>query len=62
MRRGFREIREIKSPEKISDERGKENGSENFRKIKPESGITVEEAKSFIEDLFASMKEKEESN
>ena len=60
--RGFREIREIKSPEKISSTPAAENGSENFRKIKPESGITVEEAKSFIEDLFASMKERERSN
>ena len=57
MRRGFREIREIKIPEKISDERGKEHESENFRKIKPQSGITAEEARAFIDSLFESMRE-----
>lgn len=60
--RGFREIREIKIPEKISSEPVAENGSENFRKIKPQSGITTEEARAFIDSLFESMKEREGSN
>ena len=60
--RGFREIREIKSPEKISSEPAANHESENFRKIKPQTEITTEEAKSFIDDLFASMKEREGSN
>ena len=54
--RGFREIREIKSPEKISSETVNHE-SENFRKIKPQSGITVEEAQAFWESLFESMRE-----
>lgn len=60
--RGFKEIREIKSPEKISDGMAKDHESENFRKIKPQSGITVEEARVFIDSLFASMKERERSS
>lgn len=58
----FKEIREIKSPEKISDERAKDHESENFRKIKPQSGMTADEARSFIDSLFANMREEERSN
>lgn len=60
--RGFREIREIKIPEKISSDPAANHESENFRKIKPQTGITTEEARAFIDSLFESMKEKEESN
>ena len=55
--RGFREIREIKSPEKILSTPVAEHESENFRKIKPQSGITAEEARAFIDSLFESMRE-----
>ena len=55
--RGFKEIREIKSPEKISSDPAVNHESENFRKIKPESGITTEEARAFINSLFESMRE-----
>ena len=55
--RGFREIREIKSPEKISSDPAADNGSENFRKIKPQTEITTEEARAFIDSLFESMRE-----
>lgn len=54
--RGFKEIHEIKSPEKISSETANHE-SENFRKIKPESGITVEEAQTFWDGFFASLRE-----
>ena len=60
--RGFKEIREIKSPEKISSETAADHESENFRKIKPQSGITAKEARAFIDSLFTSMKERERSN
>lgn len=60
--RGFREIREIKIPEKISSDPAANHESENFRKIKPQTEITTEEARAFIDSLFESMKEIEGSN
>lgn len=47
----FREIREIRTSEKISDNTVKKE-SENFKQIKPETDMTVEEARKFIDDLF----------
>ena len=46
----FREIREIKPDEtrKVVTKK-----SEEYKNIKPETKMTVEEAKSFIDDLFA---------
>lgn len=55
--RGFREIREIKSPEKISSDPAANHESENFRKIKPESGITTEESQEFWDNFFTSLRE-----
>lgn len=47
----FREIREIKdnfeTRSKVKNEK-----EEGFKKIKPETDITVEEARSFIDSLF----------
>ena len=36
----------------IEEERLNKEKEEGFKKIKPETNITIEEARSFIEDLF----------
>ena len=49
--RGFREIREIKDN---FETRQKENEKEEgFKKIKPETDITIEEANNFWNTVFA---------
>lgn len=40
----FREIREIKEEKRLTEEKKKEEG---FRKIKPESEMTIEEIEQF---------------
>ena len=50
----FREIREIKPEFEV---RGNNKKEENFKKIKPETNITVEQAKTFVNQLFESMRE-----
>lgn len=50
----FREIREIKPEFEVRSNNKKE---ENFKKIKPETNITVEQAKTFVNQLFESMRE-----
>ena len=45
----FREINEIKADETRKVTTQKEEG---YKKIKPETDITVEEARSFIDSLF----------
>lgn len=58
--RGFKEIREIKKPEKISNEKKKED--ESYKQIKPETEMTVNKAKNFLDDLFNNMNESVEFN
>ena len=48
----FREVERNIEREKVN-----EKEEENFKKIKPETNITVEEAKRFFDDLFESMGE-----
>ena len=48
--RGFKEIREIKTEEKITDKQQK--SIPNICKLKPETDMTVEEARAFIDSLF----------
>ena len=47
----FREIKEIKKDFEIRKSVDDEK-EEGFKKIKPETDITVEEAKNFIDSLF----------
>ena len=49
----FREVERNIEKEKLN----KKKEEEGFKKIKPETNITVDEAKNFIYDLFASMGE-----
>ena len=49
----FREVERNIEKEKIN----KKKEEEGFKKIKPETNITVDEAKNFIDNLFASMRE-----
>ena len=49
----FREVEKNIEKEKLN----KKKEEEEFKKIKPETNITVDEAKNFIYDLFASMRE-----
>ena len=49
----FREVERNIEEEKLN----KKKEEEGFKKIKPETNITVDEAISFIEDLFASIRE-----
>lgn len=49
MRRGFREIREIKEVNETQDRKPNEEG---FRKIKPETDITSDEAQKFWDEFF----------
>ena len=44
----FREVERNIEEERLN----KEKEEEGFKKIKPETNITIEEARSFIEDLF----------
>ena len=47
----FREVERNIEKEKLNKK------EEEFKKIKPETNITVDEAKNFIDNLFASMRE-----
>ena len=49
----FREIERNIEEEKLN----KKKKEEGFKKIKPETDITIDEARSFVEDLFASIRE-----
>lgn len=49
----FREINEIKNKEIRKDTEKKEEG---YKKIKPETDITVEEAQAFFDTLFEQMR------
>ena len=44
----FREVERNIEEERLN----KKKKEEGFKKIKPETNITIEEARSFIEDLF----------
>lgn len=48
----FREVETNIEKEKLNKKK-----EEVFKKIKPETNITVDEAISFVEDLFASIRE-----
>lgn len=48
----FREIQEIRTGEKLSDNTVKKEESENWKQIKPETDITGEEARKFLDDIF----------
>ena len=48
----FREVERNSEKEKLNKKK-----EEGFKKIKPETNITVDEAKNFIDNLFASMRE-----
>ena len=48
----FREIREIKTEEKIKNKREENYG---YKEIKPQNGMTFEKACQFWDDLFANM-------
>lgn len=50
----FREIREIKEEEKLSNKKKEEDA---FKQIKPKTNITVDEAKNYFDNLFKSMEE-----
>lgn len=50
--RGFREIREIKE---VKETKTINPDEENFKKIKPETDMTVEEAREILQNLFLSM-------
>lgn len=45
-------FREIRTREKITDLDSKKEGSKGYQNIKPETDITYEEAKKFVEGLF----------
>lgn len=47
--RGFREVERNIEREKLN----KDKKEEGYKQIKPETNITIEEAKAFIESLFA---------
>ena len=47
----FREVERNKKKKKLNKK------EEEFKKIKPETNITIEEARSLINDLFASIRE-----
>ena len=51
--RGFREVERNIEIEKLN----KDKKEENYKQIKPETNMTVEEAKCFVNNLFASMRE-----
>lgn len=44
-------LREIKTHEKITD-KFVEKKEEGYKKIKPETNMSLDEAKKFVEDLF----------
>ena len=48
----FREVERNIEKEKLNKKK-----EEGFKKIKPETNITVDEARSFVNDLFVSMRE-----
>lgn len=48
----FREVERNIEKEKLNKKK-----EEGFKKIKPETNITVDEAKNFIDNLFVSMRE-----
>ena len=52
MRIKFREVER-----KIEKERVNKDRNEKYKEIKPETDITVEEARQFLDNLFASMGE-----
>ena len=47
--RGFREVERNIEREKMN----KDKKEEGYKQIKPETNITIEEAKAFVESLFA---------
>lgn len=50
----FREIREIKKKERISNDTiSREKESDGFRSIRPETDMTVKDAINFINTLFS---------
>ena len=49
----FREIREIKPDET----RKVQTQKEGFKEIKPETDMTIEEARRFVEELFSNWEE-----
>ena len=51
------EVPEGYKVEKNTKELNKKKEEEGFKKIKPETSITVDEARSLINDLFASIRE-----
>lgn len=48
--RGFREIREVK--DNFETRKKVEEKEEGFKKIKPQTDITVDEARNFVMSLF----------
>ena len=50
----FREIRTRERIERITYDKQKQNEEEGYKKIKPETDMTIEEANAFIENLFSS--------
>lgn len=48
----FREVERNIEKEKLNKKK-----EERFKKIKPETNVTVDEARSFVEDLFTSERE-----
>lgn len=52
--RGFREISEVKPNFEVRKNKDEEEG---YKKIKPETDITAEEARRFVRSLFESVKE-----
>ena len=55
----FGEIHESKG-EKITDTSVKQTRDEGFKQIKPQTGMTAEEARKFMDELFSSMRKKSE--
>jgi hypothetical protein len=51
--RGFREVERNIESEKLN----KDKKEENYKQIKPETNMTVEEVKNFWNEIFASMRE-----
>lgn len=51
----FKEFREVEK--NIERELKKDKKEENYKKIKPETNITVDEARSFWDNMFASNRE-----
>lgn len=49
----FREVERNIEREKLN----KDKKEEKYKQIKPETNMTVEEAKCFVDNLFASMRE-----